>query len=258
METPATLDRPEPLQSGSRRRSAHYLWLCLATSAVAFLGFSFTYFRPMLGGVYPEAPGIVHVHGWSFFLWYLLLPLQAGLIAGRRVSLHRRLGLASVGLAGVMCFTGLVVIGVQMALARHPDGSPFWQFLGPGIFTTLVLFGSFYGLAIRFRRRRELHGRFILLASTGALGAAGFRVLGQIIGFGPAAGVWGILLPNLIPVVAVLVEVRRGEGVHPAYRWGIPVSVLAEGGVILLTPTGVGRILSGALAWVGVASGPLY
>ena len=244
--------------SRARNRDPSYFWLCLATSCIAFLGFSFTYFGPMSSGEYPKVSPTVHIHGWTFFLWYLLLPFQAWLVSSRRVSLHRSLGYGSLALAVAMTFTGLIVIGIQMDLARQPNGPPFWQFLGPGVFITLVLFVVFYGLALRFRRKRDLHKRMILLASTGALGAAGFRVLGQVIGFGPAAGVGGILLPNLIILVAVLLELRRGKGIHPVYRWGLPISVLAEGGVILLTPTSAGQALSSALAWLGVVLAPFY
>lgn len=235
-----------------------YLGLALSVSFVAFFGFSFTYFGPILSGEYPAVSPTVHIHGWTFFLWYLLLPLQAWLVSSRRIQLHRSLGSMSVVLAVAMTFTGLVVIGHQMDLARQPDGSPFWRFLGPAIFMTLLLFVAFYGLALRYRRRRDLHKRFILLASTGALGAAAFRALGQAIGFGPAAGVGGILLPNIIILAAVLLELRRGEGVHPVYRWGLPISLAAEGGMILLTPTPTGQAISSGLAWLGVVLAPLY
>ncbi|MBT8478938.1 MAG: hypothetical protein KJO06_08480 [Gemmatimonadetes bacterium] len=248
---------PDP-STPTRRRPGSYLWLCLATSFVAFLGFSFTYFRPMLAGAYPEVSPTVHIHGWTFFLWYLLFPLQAWLVRSRRVALHRTLGYTSVVLAVAMIFTGLIVIGIQMEAANQPDGPPFWQSLGPAIFVTLALFAVFYGLALRYRRNRHLHKRLMLLASTGALGAAGFRVLGQVIGMGPAAGIGGILLPNVIIVAAILIELRRGEGVHPVYRWGLPLSILAEGGMILLTPTPVGQVVSAALGQLGVVLGPLY
>jgi hypothetical protein len=240
------------------KRGSHYFWLCVSASVVTFVGFSFTYFGPVLDGAYPPVSPTVHVHGWSFFIWYLLLPLQAGLIATSRVRLHRALGYASIALAVVMTVTALVVIGVQMQLAQQPDGSPFWKFLGPGIFSTLVLFVAFYALAVRCRRTRDLHKRFMLLASAAALGAAGFRVLGKAIGFGPVAGVGGILLPNLIVVAAMFIEWRRGEGVHRVYRWGLPISVLTEGAVILATPTAAGQALSAALAWLGVVLAPLY
>lgn len=243
---------------GSRRSGSGYLWLALSASAVTFTGFWFTYFSPMIGGQYPEVSPTVHLHGWTFFLWYLLLPFQAGLIRSKRVALHRRLGYASIGLAAAMIITGMVVIGVQMELASQPDGSPFWQALGPGVFVTLVLFAGFYVLAIRSRKDRELHRRFILLASTGGLGAASFRVVSQILGPGFAAGFIGILLPNIIILAAIVVDLRRGGGVHRAYRWGLPASVALEAGVILSTPYLPGRLLSEGLAGVGRVLGFLY
>ncbi len=240
------------------RRESHYLWLCLSASFVTFLGFSSTYFGPMIAGEYPKVSPTVHLHGWTFFAWYLLLPLQAGLIAASRLRLHRALGYCSIALAIVMTVTGLLVIGVQMQLAQKPDGSAFWQMFGPGVFVTLVLFVVFYALALRFRRKREFHKRLILLASTGALGAAAFRVFSMAIGFGPLAVYGGILLPNLIILAAILVERRRGEGVHPVYRWGLPLSVIAEAGVLVATPTAAGKVLSTALARLGAVLAPLY
>ena len=74
---------PEPT---TVRGGAHYLWLCLSASFVAFLGFSFTYFGPVFAGNYPDVSPTVHLHGWTFFLWYLLLPLQAGLVASRLLA----------------------------------------------------------------------------------------------------------------------------------------------------------------------------
>ncbi|HUU32978.1 MAG TPA: hypothetical protein VMW48_02885 [Vicinamibacterales bacterium] len=239
-------------------RGSLYVWLCLSTSAVAFLGFSFTYFGPMFAGVYPQSPPVVHLHGWAFFLWYLLLPCQAGLIASRRVATHRALGKSSVALATVMVTTGMVVIGTQMELTRQGATIPFWGLLGPAVFVTLLLFAGFYSLALRFRRKAAFHKRFMLLASTVALGAAAFRVVGYVIGFGATAGIAGILAPNLIVLVAVGVEVRRGEGMHTVYRWGLPISVLLEGATILLTPTPGGQAAAAGLAWMGRVLAPFY
>lgn len=239
-------------------RSAAYFWLCLSTSIVAFTGFTITYFGPMIRGQYAPVSPTVHLHGWTFFLWYGLLPLQAALIGARRVSVHRVLGKASVVLALAMIGTGLVVVGAQMEMARQPDGSPFWQFLGPSIFVTLVLFAAFYGLALRFRRQREFHKRLILLASTGALGAAGFRIAGVLVGFGPLAGILGILAPNVIVLAAILVDLKRGDGLHPVFRYGLPVSIALEGGMLLFTPTALSQTVASALAWIGRLSAGLY
>ncbi len=259
MRPDPTPERPgHPPAPRASTRSAAYFWLCLSTSIVTVAGFSITYFWPLLRGQYAPVSPAVHIHGWTFFLWYGLLPLQAGLISLRRVRLHRMLGTASVLLALAMTGTGLVVVGVQMELARRPDGSPFWQFLGPSIFVTLLLFCVFYAMALRFRRRAEVHKRLMLLASTGALGAAGFRVAGAVIGFGAAAGVIGILAPNLIVLAAILVDLRRGVGLHPVFRWGLPVSIALEGGMLLLTPTPLGDAVSAALAGIGRLAAGLY
>lgn len=242
----------------STRRQSSYLWLCLALSATAYYGFSFTYFGPMLAGEYPDSSPTVHLHGWTFFLWYLLLPLQSGLIKFKRVAWHRLLGTGSVALAVAMVGTGLVVIGTQMEAARQPDGPAFWQAMGPAVFSTLVLFTLFYVLGVRARANRDRHRRFMLLASTGGFGAAGFRIAAQYISFGPSAGMVGILAPNLFVVVAVAVDWKRGRGIHRVYRYGLPFSLALETAAFLITPTPVGQALAEALAWVGRLAAPLY
>jgi hypothetical protein len=63
-----------------RKHSSIYLGLALGMSVTAYWGFAYTYFTAVLAGTYPEVSPAVHVHGWSFFLWFLLLPFQALLI----------------------------------------------------------------------------------------------------------------------------------------------------------------------------------
>lgn len=70
-------------------RTSFYLWIAVAMSVTAFAGFSFTYFEPLFRGEYPRVSPLVHVHGWTFFAWYLLLPAHA--VAGFE-RLFRRYG----------------------------------------------------------------------------------------------------------------------------------------------------------------------
>lgn len=72
-----------------RTRSWIYLGLALAMSGTAYWGFAYTYFTPVLAGTYPAVSPAVHVHGWSFFLWFLLLPFQALLMVTGRRRTHR-------------------------------------------------------------------------------------------------------------------------------------------------------------------------
>ncbi|HSK18910.1 MAG TPA: hypothetical protein VK912_07205 [Longimicrobiales bacterium] len=223
-----------------------------------FVGFSFTYFGPIARGVYPDVSPVVHVHGWSFFAWYMVLPLQAALIRARNVAIHRTLGLASLGLGAVMVAVGLIVSVVQIHLARAPDGSPFWRFMGLPIFSSWVLFTVFYVEAMRRRRRVEDHKRLILLASAVALGAATFRIAVRIAGPGPSVSIVGMLASVIFPLIAMINDRRRAARIHPAFAWGIPGMVLTIAGTFLLGATPAGDMLAMGLARIGWLLMPLY
>lgn len=236
----------------------HYLLLTVALSATAFIGFSFTYIGPMMAGDYPPASPTVHLHGWSFFLWYLLLPLQAGLIATKRVRLHRKLGMASIGLAVVMIITGLIVATVQIEAARPADGSPFWKLNGPMILGTLVVYAVFYTLAVLHRRDRDFHKRCMIVASAGALGAAVFRILMQT-GMNPMlAPVAGVAACGLFVVAGIAYD-RIEEGrVQPVYWWGL-AAILAPAAIVFpVTLSPAGPILARALGTIGRLLSILY
>lgn len=116
-------------------------WWALSLSAVTLRGFSYTSFGPMAAGQVPQVSPAVHVHGWSFFLWFLVLPLQAGLITTRTDRVHRSPGMASLALAAAMVFTGLLVLPVRLQEAfAGESGQAFWLMFGPGVLASLVLF----------------------------------------------------------------------------------------------------------------------
>ena len=256
--TPVVDPQSTPVRAPTARRDAHYLQMALAISLTTFAGFWFTYFGPNVRGTYPQAALAVHVHGWSFFGWSLLLPLQAGLMHARRVRLHRTLGLASVALAALMVTTGLLVIGVQMPAALTSAEPTFFALFGPMIFATLVLFAGFYVAALRIRRNGAYHKRLMLVASAAGMGAAMFRLLGAL--FGPIS--WdttgGILATNLFIVWGMVHDLRRDQRVHPAYQIGLGVCVAVELAAWLLTPTPVGQALARGLAWIGRTGAFLY
>jgi hypothetical protein len=239
-------------------RDAHYLRTAIAISAVVFVGFGFTYFGPMIGGTYPAVAPAVHVHGWTFFAWYVLFPVQAGLMHRRRVRLHRTLGALSVGLAAAMVGTGAVVIGARMAEASSSAGPTFFSLFGPMIFTTLALFAGFYASALALRRRGAWHKRLMVVASAAGAGAGAFRVI--VVAFGQVewAVPGGILATNIFIIAGMLHDRWREGRVHPAYPIGLVVCLAVETGVWLLTPTPLGRLLAHGLARVGRLLSFLY
>lgn len=194
---------------------------------------------------------IVHVHGWSFFLWYVLFTMQAGLIRSGRATIHRALGLTSILLATVMITVGLIVSSVKVAAALGPHGDPFWALMGLPIFSIWVLFTVFYAAAIYRRRYAADHSRLMVLASAVALSAATFRIFVQLFGFELWVAIGGTLAPNLVIVAAMIRDYRSGREIHRVYGWGLSATVGLVGGTFLLAMTPGGAVVQQRVASIG-------
>lgn len=244
-----------------------YVSLAVGMSAAAYWGFSYTYFIPNLSGTYPPVSPAVHVHGWTFFLWYLLLPFQALLIATGRRRLHISLGGASLALAAVMIFTGILVASVRIEqglLATDPDEvTVFWKDFGQLIMYNMALFAGFYATAILRRNRPDVHKRMMVLASASALVAALFRIIVGVAGFNwLATPGWVMPTAFMLPVVFVAVGVVydlvvRGS-VHRAYLVGLPILVVVHGFGLATAGTAVGDAASRIMAIFAHVFGGLY
>ena len=133
-----------------KSRSRFYLYMAILLNIVCFWGFFGTYFGPLLAGTearftHPvDQPVIVHVHGWSFFLWYLLLLVQVALIATGRRALHRTFGQASTALVAIAFVTGCIIIPVNIYLGVRVTESPLWPWFGLMILSAVLLFLIFY------------------------------------------------------------------------------------------------------------------
>lgn len=239
-----------------RPQSFFYPTFALAAAAAAFFGFTFTYFAPMLAGTYPAVSPFVHIHGWSFFLWYVLFPVQALLLATRRYARHMLLGRLSLALAAVMVFTGFFVLAVRMDEALTGSGGGFLDFLrqvGPLILASLLLFAVFYAAAIRaaLTGRMEAHKRLMVLASSSGLGAALFRIFVNL--FGPVA--WansGWMLATNVFMLAGIAYDRLAYGrVHPVYWGGLAFALVVEALVWPFPGNPVVPAVNSALATIG-------
>lgn len=136
-------------------RNAYY-WFCLLL-AVSILGFWRSYFSQWGQGTVDLAH---HAHGLAMLLWIAMLITQAWLIRTRRNPMHRTLGRTSLVLAPIVVVTG---IWVNLHFMRGREGpypdeliSIYWF----GFFLALA-FGVLYTLAIVYRRRVQLHARYM-------------------------------------------------------------------------------------------------
>lgn len=244
--------------TGAARRDAFYLSLALAMTGTAYLGFWFTYFGPAFAGNYPRVSPLVHVHGWSFFLWYLLLPTQAGLIRTGRIATHRLIGLCTIVLGAIMVGVGLIVSTVQVDLARRPDGSPFWQLMGLPIFAIWMLFACFYATAIYRRKHRATHKQFIVLASAVALAAATFRILVQVIGLSQWVAIAGCFAPLGFVAFATWHDYHKRRSLSPVYLWGAAAMIGLIGGAFFLSTKPGSHPVEQGVGRIGQFLSPLY
>lgn len=227
------------------RDHVFYPALAILISATGFAGFAFTYFGPIVGGSYPPAGVPLHVHGWSFFLWYLLFPLQAVLIARGKYALHATLGLTSVALVVLMTFTGVLVLTVRVEEAVRNGAPEVWLLYGPLFLSNLILFIAFYAAAIYMavRNRLQAHKRLIIVASAIGLGAGFARVIMFLTGFHPLSIPAGTLGCGLFILIGMAWDRFTRRAVHPAYWIGLAALLVVE---ISLLP----QVNGDAVSWI--------
>lgn len=142
-------------------RPSFHLWMTLLMALFVFGGFGMTYLWPLARGTFPQAPPVVHLHGVIFFLWTVLLVVQAALVNAKNVRLHRSLGTFGIAVAAVTAFAGLLITVVGTS------ASP-WTGDNPGLFYLSLVappsFAVLFTMAIRAVRIPAVHRTLILLA----------------------------------------------------------------------------------------------
>jgi hypothetical protein len=115
----------------------------------------------------------------------------------------------------------LVIVGLTTGVLRSaqlPRGGQAEGLLYVAL-VDMLLFASFFGAAIRFRRRPDVHKKLMTVAATALLVAAAGRM-----SFLPAppAGLAGMYLVWSSPVLlAVVYDLRHIRAVHPVYVAGL-------------------------------------
>ena len=169
----AVVEPPLARRPARRGREHWFFWgMSVLVAAIAFIGFSRTYFLAGFFHARPLPGPIVHVHGALFTGWILLLVVQTSLAASGRADLHRRLGLAGLVLAPLVAAFGIIV---ATEMVRRLAAVPSID--AKGIFA--VALSEIAGFAVpvffafRLRRRPAVHKRLILIGTI-AMTTAGF------------------------------------------------------------------------------------
>lgn len=209
------------LPSGTVRRQAHfYRVVALLALAVMVAGFAPSFFLKPLFHKPPPLTLLLVVHGTIMAAWFALFLVQAQLAATRNLAMHRRLGVAGIGLAAAVLVAGTTV-AITGARMGHSPGPPPLQFLAIPLVDMLV-FAILAGSALHFRRRTDIHKRLMLLAFIGLLTAAIARI-GLV--HNNILLAFGSML--LIAAACVAWDTWRNRRLHPAFGWGFALLALS-------------------------------
>jgi FtsH-binding integral membrane protein len=135
--------------------------------AAVIVGFGPTYY--FAGGLRASLPSLaIHIHGAIFSCWMLLLIVQTALVSGRRVDIHRKLGLAGFMLACAMAVVGPWAATDRLVRgAARPGQDPYFFYIIP--LTDILNFSVLILFAYLFRRDPATHKRLIYIATVSLL-----------------------------------------------------------------------------------------
>jgi hypothetical protein len=222
-----------------------YSGMAIAMALTVFVGFAPTYYLRgyFAGGATVTGSAtltpLVHVHGALFTGWVLLFIVQTALVAGGRVAVHRRIGVAGAVLAALMVVAGARTAIAAAAAGSAPPGADPLEFLAIPLFD-MLLFPLFVGAAVWRRRDREAHKRLMLLAFISIIVAAVARLPG-VLPQGPFV-FFGLAFVFLL--FGVLYDLASRRRVHGVYLWG---------GALLAVSVPLRLMISGTPAWRGLA-----
>lgn len=197
-------------------RSRLYLWAGALGIAVAIIGFSKTFFYPLLTGTFTAHP-LVYIHGALLFGWVAFFFTQARFVHGKKLRLHKKMGWAGGGLAvGVVLST----VAIAILASRRTAATGELAQANSELFVIMIemlMFSALVAFAVVLRKRPETHKRLMLLALIGSLGPAWFRFRHYFPEVDNPIFFYSVLLADSLIVVAAISDLIRNGKVHWVY-----------------------------------------
>lgn len=219
----AVAARPTHAITGRNGLVDKYFYFAMSLLAVALVvaGFGRTVNGNLLHADVPR-PSILWVHAAAFSTWVLFFVLQSALVRTRNVRVHRSLGWFGAALGAFMVPLGITtaIIMKSFEVRRlHDAGAALFLSIP---FTDITCFAIFFSLAVYWRKKPELHRRFIFIA-TAVLLAAAFGRLPYLSDH--SLFYVGVDAVILLGVARDLLVNRR---VHPIYRIALPALIVVQ------------------------------
>ena len=217
-----------------------YAWVAFAAFVIVFVGFSRTFFLRLLFDL-PPLPWVLIGHGVLMTGWFVLYFVQTLLVRSRQFSLHRQLGMFSVGYVVLVVISGLAVaIHAGARDVLEPGALPFMG----ALFILMAVFAVLVAGAFLLRHRRDFHQRLMLLSLLSMISPGLFRipveVLGSFFVFLKTGGFFGLFSIQLLLVYSCIIwDTWRHRRLHPAFAAG-GLLIVAENtplmGLIVTSP----------------------
>jgi hypothetical protein len=172
--------------------------------------------------VYPthRPPLILYLHAAVSAAWVLLLCVQAGLVRGANLRLHRQLGQFGFAL-GISLPILTIVTEIAMNQWRVSQGhSPNPVFFSISL-NDMLSFSIAFGLAMWWRSRPEYHKRLLLVATV-CLTSAAFARLHFVSNW------WFYFFVDALIVLAMIRDFIVIRSVHRVYAIGLPLLIAGQ------------------------------
>ena len=209
-----------------RSDSAFFVVSTAAILVFVFAGFARTFYLHRLFGL-PAPSAFMSFHGLLMSGWILLLFIQTGLVARRRVLWHRRLGIAGACYAAAIVVVGCaatLIAATREVRANSANVASQFNVLALEL-TQMLLFASLVGAGVWLRRRYEWHKRLMLLATLCILPNVIVRI--SLLSTNDffqrninLLSVWALLV-----LAVVALDSYRRRRVHPAFGLVAPLTV---------------------------------
>lgn len=193
-----------------------YLGASLVFLALVFWTFARSYYLRALFDSRPLTP-LLHVHAAVMTGWVVLLAVQSGLIAARRVQWHRWVGTFGAVWAVFVVAMGstMTVLAAAREVHRHSAQAPVQVMIMGLELVQMLLFAGLVVAAIWLRSRTDWHKRLMLLTIACMLPSALARL--------PVAFMSNAVILagcDLFILASVGIDSLRNRRLHPAFGRG--------------------------------------
>ena len=215
--------------AGSRGHVDNYFYftMSLLFGVIVVLGFSRTVNENLLHAA-PPRPLILWFHAAAFSCWIGFFTFQSALVRTRNVKWHRFFGWFGAALGATMVplgtATAIVMGRFDTYQLQLPDSEPF--LIIP--FFDMTVFGTLLVLAVRWRKKPELHRRLIFIPTCALLDAA-FARFDFIFNHNLF-----LFCPDLVIGLGVMHDLLVSRRIHRVYLVALPTLIVLQGLVIFI------------------------